>query len=279
MKKLIALISAIAVMGTMSLTSFAAITATPAENATLTAIDGGYSATLTSAETNTQTTILAVKGAEITTTSIQYINQLAQDSEVAINFDLKDTLAVGETVDVYMGGDAISKTLVGTIANVADPVEKFTVKFVSEGATLSEVAYDKDAAIVVPENPTKEADAEYTYAFAGWYVEGDAEQTVVDLADAKATANVTYVAKFTATAIPSEPEEPEYTLGDVDNNGTINATDAGWALSKYGDSSTVLPGGDASADVDGNGTINATDAGWILTKYGDSNTVFPAEEQ
>ena len=78
---------------------------------------------------------------------------------------------------------------------------------------------------------------------------------------------------------PDVPEVPEYTLGDVDGNGTINATDAGWVLSKYTNSSTVLPGGDLSADVDGNDTINATDAGWILSKYTNSSTVFPAESK
>ena len=72
---------------------------------------------------------------------------------------------------------------------------------------------------------------------------------------------------------------PKFVYGDVDGNGVINATDAGWVLTKYGDKDTVYPCGvDAAGDVDGNGVTNATDAGWILTKYGDKDTVFPVEE-
>ena len=79
--------------------------------------------------------------------------------------------------------------------------------------------------------------------------------------------------------VSSTPEGPVYILGDVDNNQVINATDAAWILTKYGNSATVLPTPDYVADVDGNEVINATDAAWVLTKYGNSATVFPAEQQ
>jgi len=78
----------------------------------------------------------------------------------------------------------------------------------------------------------------------------------------------------------AEASDPEFTYGDVDDNGTINATDASWVLSKFANSSTELPCGvDKAADVDGNGTINATDASWVLSKFANSSTVFPAEAQ
>ena len=82
----------------------------------------------------------------------------------------------------------------------------------------------------------------------------------------------------TAVLPGAEPEAPAYTYGDVDNNGTINATDAGWVLSKYANSSLELQVPDEYADVDANDTINATDAGWVLSKYANSSLVFPAEE-
>ena len=85
-----------------------------------------------------------------------------------------------------------------------------------------------------------------------------------------------YTAEYTLPK--TTPDEPEYTYGDVDNNGLINATDASWVLTKYGIPTTVFPcGEDDAGDVDANGLINATDASWILTKYGIPTTVFPAE--
>ena len=119
---------------------------------------------------------------------------------------------------------------------------------------------------------TISADDAYTIAFSLGAVDGDGTYTVIVGGTGVATAAVGYF-EIGGT------DEPEYTLGDVDGNGVINATDAGWVLKKYADSTTVLPCGvDAAADVVGNGTINATDAGWVLKKYADSTTVFPAEQ-
>ncbi len=274
MKKLIAMISAIAVIGTMSLTSFAEITVKPNPELTTTVTlekgESGYNASYTSDKVNTQTTIVAVKGTEIKTSSIQYINQLAQDSETVINFDLKDELAAGEIVTVYMGGDAIDKTKIGTIAL------PFTITFYDEdGTELQKAEYVSGDPLVAPANPSKAEDENYTYAFAGWALKS-APTAVISL-PANVTEAAEYVAVYTATPIQSGGED-DFTYGDVDGDGTINATDAGWILTKFVNSSTELPAGDDSADVDGDGTINATDAGWVLTKFVNSSTVFPAEE-
>ena len=48
-----------------------------------------------------------------------------------------------------------------------------------------------------------------------------------------------YTAEYTLPK--TTPDEPEYTYGDVDNNGLINATDASWVLTKYGIPTTVFP--------------------------------------
>ena len=51
--------------------------------------------------------------------------------------------------------------------------------------------------------PTKAADAQSTYTFAGWYDEADAEKTVKAVEELPAvTAAVTYVASYTATPVP-----------------------------------------------------------------------------
>ena len=202
MKKLIAMISAIAVICTMSLTSFAEITVASNTEVTGTSLakgaTSGYDASYTSDKVNTQTTIIAVKGTEINTSSIQYINQLTQDSETVINFDLKDTLNAGETVTVYMGGDAIGKTKIGTIANAA-AVQKFTVTFYDEDGTtqLQTAEYESGATLTAPANPSKAEDENYTYAFAGWALKS-APTAVISL-PATVTEAAEYVAVYTAT--------------------------------------------------------------------------------
>lgn len=197
MKKLIAMISAIAIIGTMSLTSFAEITVTPNPELT-TAVtlekgeSGGYDASYTSDDVNTQTTIVAVKGTEIKTSSIQYINQLTQDSETVINFDLKDELAVGEIVTVYMGGDAIDKTKIGTIAL------PFTITFYDEdGTELQKAEYVSGDPLVAPTNLKTEDETHY-YEFVGWALKATPE-TVITPFPTTVTENAEYVAVYNKT--------------------------------------------------------------------------------
>ncbi len=79
--------------------------------------------------------------------------------------------------------------------------EAFTVKFVDEDGTLiSEKDYPEGTAaseIEVPADPTKAADSENTYEFAGWTPE---------IADV--TADATYTATYKATPIPKPEPEP-----------------------------------------------------------------------
>lgn len=79
------------------------------------------------------------------------------------------------------------------------------------------------------------------------------------------TAGVLVVTEDTATL-----------YGDVDGNGTIDAIDASWVLTKVAVSTTELAD-EVAADVDGNDVIDAIDASWILTKVAVSSTVFPVE--
>lgn len=66
-------------------------------------------------------------------------------------------------------------------------------------------------------------------------------------------------------------------LGDVNNDGKINAVDASEILSAYANVATSKPTGlsaeaEAAADVDGNGKINAVDASNVLSYYAYQST-------
>ena len=100
-----------------------------------------------------------------------------------------------------------------TATYTAEAVE-YTVKFVNEDGTLiSEETYKYGDTVVVPADPTKEADENYTYTFAGWTPE--VAQTV--------TGNATYTAQYTATeieepvqgAITGQPEDVSVKTGDT----------------------------------------------------------------
>ncbi len=115
MKKLIALISTVAVFATMSLTTMAA--ADVSVTGDITNDNGTYTTATEATAANGQTTIIAVKGTTIDTNSIQYINQ---GTEKNFSFQLKDAEALANvaeetTINVYVGGDKIAKTPVGTI--------------------------------------------------------------------------------------------------------------------------------------------------------------------
>lgn len=75
----------------------------------------------------------------------------------------------------------------------------------------------------------------------------------------------------------NEEPAPEYTLGDVTRDGSINAVDASSVLAYYAMVSTNKDGGydDAqklAADVTSDGTINAVDASNILSYYAYTST-------
>ncbi|WP_294412802.1 dockerin type I domain-containing protein [uncultured Ruminococcus sp.] len=67
-------------------------------------------------------------------------------------------------------------------------------------------------------------------------------------------------------------KKPKYSLGDVNNDGAINAVDASAVLTYYAMISTNKKGDfdenqKLAADVDNNGSINAVDASCILSYY------------
>ncbi|OQB14373.1 MAG: Endoglucanase E precursor [Firmicutes bacterium ADurb.Bin193] len=70
--------------------------------------------------------------------------------------------------------------------------------------------------------------------------------------------------------------EPEVTLGDVNGDGAVNATDAGLVLQYFVGTITEFssPNGLAAADINNDGVINATDAGLILQYFVGTITEF-----
>ena len=89
-------------------------------------------------------------------------------------------------------------------ATYASTVNEYTIKFVDEDGTelqSGKVAYGETPKYT-GETPTKKADAQYTYVFAGWTPE------II-----KVTGDATYTAKYSNTA-------GEYTIKFVDEDGT-----------------------------------------------------------
>ncbi|MBE7089782.1 MAG: hypothetical protein E7362_03150 [Clostridiales bacterium] len=78
---------------------------------------------------------------------------------------------------------------------------EYTVTFDSNGGTaVDSETVEYGLTFAQPVAPTKDADAEFTYEFAGWTLNGEAYdfETLV-------TGDITLVAKWTATPIPVEP--------------------------------------------------------------------------
>ena len=89
--------------------------------------------------------------------------------------------------------------------------------------------------------------------------------------DKATTTTVTDINKTTSTTT-SPVTQPDYTLGDVNNDGKINAVDASDVLAYYARISTNQEGGyteeqKLAADVTHDGSINAVDASNILAYY------------
>ena len=89
--------------------------------------------------------------------------------------------------------------------------------------------------------------------------------------DKTTTTTVTDINETTSTTT-SPVTQPDYTLGDVNNDGKINAVDASDVLAYYARISTNQEGGyteeqKLAADVTHDGKINAVDASNILAYY------------
>ncbi len=252
MKRLIALLVGIAVLMSMSLTSFAAFTdeiAVNEDGITYTAALSGDAAT---ANAGKQTTIVAYKGDSIEVGSIQYIDQAAQDS---FTFQLKDELT--EDVKVVMGGEAIDKQEIGTIKfATVDPTYTVSGSISTTSADKTGMAY-----LYADEDVVAEAAViAGTYAFDG--VKAGSYTLVIEKA-----AHIDYTAAITVADADVAVANVDMFAGDTDTSDSINVSDFTAVGNNYG---AVDADDDfnAEADTDGSGSINVSDFTAVGNNYG-----------
>lgn len=86
-----------------------------------------------------------------------------------------------------------------------------------------------------------------------------------------------YSGGYSGEYIPVRNDGSAYSVGDVDGNKTVDASDASLALNAYtvtatGGSSPLSDMAEKAADVNGDGNVDATDASSILMHYALSST-------
>lgn len=131
---------------------------------------------------------------ELTTYTCECGHKLTEQTKAALGHTPKD--AVEEKIDDVYYSVVYCSVCGAEISRIKTSV---TVAFKNHnGVRLDTQTLNVGEAIVYGGNePTKEADAQFTYTFAGWFVEGDKTETIVTLGNA--AADIVYVAKFTAT--------------------------------------------------------------------------------
>ena len=104
------------------------------------------------------------------------------------------------------------------------------------------------------------------------------KQEIEGVYDANTHSLTFEITKFAIYSIEEvSSESADYKLGDVDNNGKINAVDASMVLTYYANISTNKDGGldekqKLAANADKNDVINAVDASHILSYYAYTST-------
>ncbi len=128
-------------------------------------------------------------------------------------------------------------------ATFSQSLNRYTVIFANEdGSPISTVDYDYGAMPTPPDDPTKEADEQYTYEFSGWTPE-----IVAVVGDA------TYTATFEATPVePIEPEQPITVKLDPQSAAPWNAVYLySWTGAGATQPTGAWPGTPVTQDVDG----------------------------
>ena len=126
--------------------------------------------------------------------------------------------------------DNLSNVIVNrnVYAKYISTYKNYSVEFVDEnGVTISKKDdYHYGDKITLPENPTKEGNAEYTYTFEGWT---SGSEDVVDLENKTVSENVKYTAKFSKT-------KNKYTVTFYDED---KITKLGESTVDYGTEATI----------------------------------------
>ena len=186
-------------------------------------------------------------------------------------------------VDLEDGTYTLKELAVPDGYNVADPVT-FTVengKITSGGSNDNTVVLVEEANVVTTtttttNKPTTTSTSSTTTTTTTTTKDkttttSSTTTTTTTSNDKTTTTTVTDINETTSTTT-SPVTQPDYTLGDVNNDGKINAVDASSVLAYYARISTNQEGGyteeqKLAADVDHDGKINAVDASNILAYY------------
>ena len=97
----------------------------------------------------------------------------------------------------YTENDTVTKST-SYLAQYTESTRQYTYTFIVDGETVKTSTIDYNTQIVAPVNPTKAADAQYTYTFDDWYKDL-ADDTTVFVNGTKIAGDVTYYANFDKT--------------------------------------------------------------------------------
>lgn len=217
MKRLIALLVGIAVLMSMSLTSFAAFSDVIEVNTDGITYTAALSSEAATANAGKQTTIVAYKGDKIAVGSIQYIDQAAATS---FTFQLKDELT--EDVKVVMGGELIDKQEIGTIkygSTEPDPTPTPDPTYAVSGSiTTTSANKDFTAKLYAGEDVAYEA-----VVTAGTYAFADVKAGDYTLVIEKA-AHITYTSDVTISGA-KEIAAIDMIVGDTNSDDIVGLSD------------------------------------------------------
>lgn len=224
--------------------------------------------TSTTTTTTTTTTTLTTSATTTTTTST------TQESKAEIIVPDSSELYAGNTIDlkyVCYGGDLrLSWTelsdwgiasLSGSTSLILKKAGTVTVTmYFDNGITASAVIVVQQEKTTAPIQTTTTTTQSTTTT------------TLTTTTTTTSTTTSTTVPTTTTTTTAPPAIEETYTLGDVDGNGTIDATDASLILSAYANVSTGRDSGltdkqASAADANSDGTVDATDASCVLGYY------------
>lgn len=157
--------------------------------------------------------------------------------------------------------------------------EESTLLAVEKGTALSAISGDTSKIFYIDQVTAKDGTATFTFD-----VENSKDLDIYSgystMTEA-APLNTVYEKGGDTPTPPTPGDDPvpgvDFTYGDVDNDGKINANDSGYVLAKYiFGSEFTFKYGENAANVDGNDKIDAVDAGYIMGNYV-VGQVFPVE--
>ena len=167
------------------------------------------------------------------------------------------------------GGTKISSTtkITGTVTYYAQwSINSYTLTYnVNGGNAVSPASKSVQygSAYGTLPTPTKSSDAEYTYAFAGWYTSASGG-TQVTANTTMGAGNTTIYAHWTAT-------RRSYTIGYQTTYGSLNRTSQSVAYGSKGSCTLTMPSNDAQYTYTFQGWYTAANGGG--TKVGSSLTL------